>query len=163
MECKTDTDSRQPYHVNQGHVEEHACSDGEDPQRDVVGILSHCRAYQHPDVSHHGRQEVVHNGLLHCHSCFKQHSKVTWNGDRTQEFSATASRDSKQRDQPTFPISPMQGAAKVKTLLRRLKGRLGNRTWQLLPELYLCAAVPWWKHDRKAPIPHADCQKGRSD
>ncbi|KAF2987397.1 hypothetical protein EK904_002435 [Melospiza melodia maxima] len=88
--------AQEPYHVDQGHVEEHAGGDGEDPQGDVVGVLAHGRADQHADVGHHGRQQVVYDGLLHRHPRLQQHRKVTC-GDSTALSAAASSADTPQQ------------------------------------------------------------------
>ena len=65
------------YHIHQGYVEEHACSDCKDPKCDVIGILTNSCAYEHAYVGHHGREEVVYNCLLYSHACFKKNGKIT--------------------------------------------------------------------------------------
>lgn len=65
------------YHIDQGDVKEHASCGGEDPAGDIVRVLAHGCADHHANVSHEGRQQVVDDGLLHCHPGFQQHRKVT--------------------------------------------------------------------------------------
>lgn len=71
------------YHVHQGHVEEHACRDGEDPEGDVVGVLADSCAHEHAYVSHHGGEQIVHDRLLHSHACFQENGKIPCNSDVT--------------------------------------------------------------------------------
>lgn len=74
------------YHIHQGYIEEHAGSDGEDPQGDVVGVLAHGRADEHAYVGHHGGEEVVDDGLLHSHARLQKNCKITYSKDTTCEF-----------------------------------------------------------------------------
>lgn len=66
------------YHVHQRDVHEEAGGQGEYPHGDVFCVMANEDASDHAQVGHHGRQYVVQDGLLHCHSCLQQHSKVTY-------------------------------------------------------------------------------------
>lgn len=77
------------YHIHQGHVEEHACRDGEDPEGNVVGVLADRGADEHPNVSHHGGEQVVHDRLLYSHACFQENRKIPCNSDITGELKTT--------------------------------------------------------------------------
>lgn len=68
---------RLTYHIHQRHVQEHARRDGEDPVGDVVRVLAHGGADEHPDVGHEGRQQIIDDGLLHRHPSFQQNGKIT--------------------------------------------------------------------------------------
>lgn len=55
-----------PYHVDQRDVEEHPAGDGKDPGVSG-GVSADDQTQDQPQVTHAGRQEVVHQRLLYRH------------------------------------------------------------------------------------------------
>lgn len=77
------------YHIHQSHIKEHASCDGEDPASETVCVLAHSCANHHANVGHEGGQQIVDNGLLHCHPGFQQHRKVTCQPGETHTHTHT--------------------------------------------------------------------------